>query len=78
MSLHDENIVLHSEARFLWKLSRELSDIKTRYCRSGTGCDELRDELDLLAEMTTCQAVARQARAMIADIDTRWPRAKSA
>jgi hypothetical protein len=54
-------------------LSGRLEQIRRVHIRTGTGAAELRDDLDLLAEMATCRSVAAAARRRIADIDRQWP-----
>ena len=65
--------LVQQEARCLWVLSADFARIKRDHIRTGTGADEIRDELDLLAEMTECSAIAGRARKLIADIDRQWP-----
>ena len=61
------------ETSHLFMLANDVRAVRTSHCRTGMGAAELRDDLDLLAEMATCQAVARRARRLIADIDRQWP-----
>jgi hypothetical protein len=71
--LVDTLSLVECEAISLWNISVELQRIKRCYVRSGTGADELRDELDMIAELTESPAIATRARRLIADIDRQWP-----
>lgn len=72
-SLVDGLSLVECEAIALWNASVELQRIKRCYVRTGTGADELRDDLDLIAELTECSAIATRARKLMADIDRQWP-----
>lgn len=72
-SLVDSLTLVECEAIQLWNLSADLQRIKRCYIRTGTGADELRDDLDLLAEMTESPAIATRARKLMSDIDRQWP-----
>ena len=63
--------VLAAELRMFWQLSSAVSAIMRNETDELTDgdLDEIRDEVDLLADMTDCATLQRRARRLIVRID---------
>jgi len=69
----EETTFLEAEARYVWSLQQDLAEVKRCFCRSGTGSNEIREELQDIIAVTESPLIKKRAQAVIDEIDRQWP-----
>lgn len=69
----DEISFLETQSQYLWRLQKDLADVKRRFCRTGEGSTEIREELEDLIAVSDSPVIIKKAQLVIDEIDRHWP-----